>query len=125
MDFVGGSHYGYSCVDKVYSYRESKMKKFDILELVVKIVTIVSAIIIIYWGIELLFGGSPSLSEFNSMFIVMIMGVLFMFAKSFSKFNREVGEMKVDVKHSFNNMKRDMGEIKNDMEGIKKKLGVK
>ncbi len=33
------------------------MKKFDILDLFVKVVIIVTAIIIIYWGIELLFGG--------------------------------------------------------------------
>tara|TARA_Y100000310_G_scaffold99186_1_gene96961 strand:- start:2466 stop:2654 length:189 start_codon:yes stop_codon:yes gene_type:complete len=57
VDFVGGFSYSYCGGDKICNYWESKMKKFDILDLFVKVVIIVTAIIIIYWGIELLFGG--------------------------------------------------------------------
>jgi len=75
-----------------------------------KIIIIASAAIAIYWLIQLIIGHSPPLSSMNTIFIVMIIGMLF-------HLYREVGEMKIDMKHSFT-------KIKDDMNLIKKKLKV-
>lgn len=81
-------------------------------------------ILAVYWFIELLIGGSPGLSEFNSLLIVMIMGVLFNIYREKGNFNREFGEFKIKSTHSFERIKEDMGLIKEDMQLIKKKLKV-
>ena len=104
------------------------MKISDIIEVIVKIILIVLFIIIIIWSIQIFLGGSPTLSQLNSMFIGLVITVLFTltitFMKTFSSINREIGEIKVGMKHSFNNAKNDMDLIKNDINLIKEKLGV-
>mgnify|MGYP007077538691 CR=1 FL=1 len=79
-----------------------------LINLLVNVIVIVSAIIIIYWAIELLFGGSPTLTEFNFLLIVMVMGILF-------KLYRELGEIKVGIKHSVTNIRSDINLIKSKM----------
>jgi hypothetical protein len=80
-------------------------KRVDYFDLILKAIIVLATILILYWFFQLLFGGSPTHSQFNSILIVMIIGVLF-------KVYREIGEMKIGIKHSFINMKRDIDLIK-------------
>ena len=99
-------------------------KRPDTINIIINIIIIVTAIIAIYFLIQLLLSHSPPLSQVNSMFIVMIIGILFKFVHSFSYLNREVGEIKVGMKRSFSKIKEDMSSLKTDMDLIKKKLKV-
>ena len=85
-------------------------KKPDIFDIVINIIITVLSILVIYWLIKLLLGGSPDLSQFNFALILII-------ASLFVKLNREVGEIKVGIKYSFE-------KIKEDMDLIKKKLKI-
>ena len=84
-----------------------KKKFFDtILDIIITLLSI----LVIYWIIELLIGGSPDLSEVNFALILVL-------ATLFVKIHREVGEIKISIKYSFMN-------IKTDMALIKKKLNI-
>lgn len=93
------------------------MKKLNILDIVVNIIIILAFILAVYWFIQLMLGSSPELSEFNSVLTVMVIGMLF-------HLYREIGEVKVGIKHSFNKIKDDIDLLKEDMNLIKKKLKV-
>jgi len=86
-------------------------KKKSIFDWIMDIILIALSLLIIVWLIQLIFGGSPGLSEFNFALIILISGF-------FIKLYREIGEMKVEVKYSFER-------LKNDMELIKNKLKIK
>ena len=90
-------------------------KKRSLFDVMLNIIILALSLLIIYWLIQLIFGGSPGLSEFNFSLIILMVGFLF-------KIYREVGEMKIGMKYSFSNIKSDMNNIKNDMALIKKKL---
>ena len=92
-------------------------KKADILDIIINIIIILLAILIIYWFIQLLFGGSPGLSEFNFALIIFMTGILF-------KIYREVGEIKVGTKYVSNGIKEGFNKIKEDISLIKKKLKI-
>ena len=91
-------------------------------------ILIVLFIIIIIWSIQIFLGGSPTLSQINSMFIGMVITVLFTltitFMKTFSSINREIGEIKMGMKHGFNNVKNDINLMKEDLKLIKNKLKI-
>lgn len=93
------------------------MKKQNAIDIAIKIIMFIAFIIIVIWSVQILLGGSPTLSQVNSMFIVMIITILFAFMKNLSALNREIGEIKTGMKHSFS-------KIKDDMDLIKKKLRV-
>jgi len=86
------------------------MKRRSLFDIALDIILILIVILVIYWGIQLIFGGSPDLSQFNSALIIMLAGFLV-------KIYREIGEMRVGAKYSF-------ARIKDDMDLIKKKLKV-
>ena len=92
-------------------------RKTDIWDIIVNTIIIVAFVIAVYWFFQLLFGGSPDLSEFNSLLIIMIVGVLF-------NLYREIGEIKVGMKYSFEKIRDDISLIKEDVGLIKKKLKV-
>lgn len=73
---------------------------------------------VIYWLIKLILGGSPTLSEFNFGLIILIITFLI-------KMYREIGEIKVGIKYSFNKIKEDISNINNNIELIKTRLKVK
>ena len=91
--------------------------KRNLFDIILDAILLLLAILIIYWLIELIIGGSPDLSQFNSAIIIAIIGFLF-------KIHREIGETKVGMRYSFNHIKEDMDLLKNDMSLIKKKLKV-
>ena len=83
-------------------------KRIDYFDLFLKVIIILAAILIVYWFFQLLFGGSPTHSQFNSLLVVMIIGVLF-------KVYREIGEIGIGIKHSFINIKKDINLVKNKL----------
>ena len=62
-----------------------------------------------------IFGDSPTFEQINATFIVVIIGVLFKIMQTTSRMNRELGEIKMDIKHSFANVSKDINSIKNKM----------
>jgi hypothetical protein len=92
-------------------------KKMNIFDIILNTILFLLSILVIYWALQLIFGGSPELIDFISAIIILIAGFLF-------NVYREVGEIKVGLKHSFINIKEDMNSIKEDLNLIKKKLYV-
>jgi hypothetical protein len=92
-------------------------KKIDYFDLILKIFIILVFILVTYWFFELLFGGSPTLTEFGAVIIVATFGYIL-------KINREVGEIKVDMKHNINNTRQSFKIMKDDIDLIKKKLNI-
>jgi len=93
-------------------------KRQSIFDIILRIIIWLLAILIIYWAIELLFGGSPTLGQFNFTLIVLVIGF-------FIKIYREIGEMKMEMKYNFAGIKNSFDIMKNDMGVIKNKLNVK
>lgn len=93
------------------------MTKTDYFDLILKIIIFLLAGLVIYWAIQLIFGGSPGLSEFNFAFIVLIMGILF-------KIYREIGEIKTGIKYTSLNIKESFDKIKEDISSIKRGLKI-
>ena len=81
----------------------------DYFDLILNVFIILIFILITYWFFELLFGGSPTLIEFGVGLILVIFGFGL-------KINREVGEIKVDMKHNFSRMKDDIDLIKRKLD---------
>ncbi len=75
------------------------------------------SLLVLYWFIQLLLGGSPGLNEFNFGLIVLILGFMV-------KMYRELGEMKIGMQHSFIKIKEEMTQIKEPVALIQKKLKV-
>jgi len=92
------------------------MKK-NFIDTILKVILILVAILIMYWFFQLLFGGSPTLSQFNFALIVMIAGILL-------KVYREIGEMKVEAKYNFKEIKTSFIKIKEDIDLVKKRLKI-
>lgn len=84
-------------------------KKNSLFDVILNIVIVLLAVLIIFWLIQLIFGGSPGLSEFNFGIIILMAGVLF-------KVYREMGEIRVEIKYSFMKVKEDMNLIKRKLE---------
>jgi len=92
-------------------------KKTDVWDIILNIILTLLAILVIYWLIKLLLGGSPGLSEFNFSLIILITGFLI-------KIYRETGEVKTGMRHSFIKIRDDMNLIRNDINLIKNKLKI-
>lgn len=92
--------------------------KVNYFDLMLKIIIALLAILVIYWFLELIFGGSPELSEFNFALIILVAGLLF-------KIYREIGEAKIETRYIYNGTKEGFNKIKKDMSLIKKELKIK
>lgn len=97
------------------------MKTLDAIDIIARIILVITAIAVVYLSLKFIFGNSPDLNQINSMFITMIITALFTltitFMKTLSHINREVGEIKIGMKHSFD-------KVKEDIDLIKKKLKI-
>ena len=91
--------------------------KTDYFDLILKIIITLLAILVIVWAIQLIFGGSPELSEFNLAIIILMMGFLF-------KIYRDVGEIKIETAHMSLGVKDGFNKIKDDLSSIKRKLNA-
>lgn len=91
--------------------------KRNLFDIILDVILLLLSILIIYWAIQLILGGSPDLNQFNSAFIIAIIGLFF-------KVHREIGEIKAGMRYSFSHIKEDINSLKSDMALIKKKLKV-
>ena len=90
-------------------------KKKSVFDVILDIILVLLAILIIYWLIQLILGGSPEISEVNFTLIVIMAGLLF-------KLYRETGKIKTEMKHLSMGTKESFNKIKEDTDLIKKKL---
>lgn len=93
------------------------MKTLDVIDIIARTILVITTIAVAYLSFRFIFGNSPDLSQINAVFIVMIFGILVTMFKMMYSLNREIGEIKIGMKHSFDN-------VKEDMNLIKKRLGV-
>ena len=97
------------------------IKKVDWKDIILWILFII-IVIFVFWYI---FGDSPT---FEQTILVFMIGVIFTITIKITQFtsslNREVGEIKIGMKHSFNNVKNDINLIKKDLKLIKNKLKI-
>ena len=77
-------------------------------------------IILIIMILSRIFGKSAT--DIN--IILTIAAIMLAIMGHIVKMNREIGEIKVGIKYSFNNIKNDMNSIKKGLNLIKKKLKV-
>ena len=92
-------------------------RKIGFFEIILNITLILLTILVIYWFLQLIFGGSPELSNFNFALIVLIGGFLV-------KIYREIGEIKIDSKHNFSQIKNSFNLIRTDLGLVKDKLKI-
>jgi hypothetical protein len=82
------------------------MKLIDIL---LNVFLVGMGILLIYWSIELLFGGSPTLQDFHIAITVIVLGFIY-------KLNREVGEMRIRMKYEFKAVHREIASLDHKMD---------
>ena len=96
--------------------------KRDIISNLLTIAIIVTLVIAIYIGLQILFGNSPSLLD---LIIAFIVGLVFNAGKmwyDFGTFKGESREFRANVRDSFLRNRADIKEIKEDVKEIKSLL---
>lgn len=91
--------------------------KTNFFDIILNIILILLAILIVYWFIQLILGGSPEVSEINFVLIMFMGGFLV-------KLYREVGEIKIEMKYFSSGIKESFNKIKGDMDLIKEELKI-
>lgn len=74
----------------------------------------------VYLILTTIFGNSATPIEVT---VIIFLGLGSLFGSQLYKLNREMGEMKVSVKHSFVRVKDDIHSVKEDVNVIKDKVG--
>jgi len=87
------------------------------VDIALKVFIVGMSLLVIYWALQLLLGGSPTLDLFNIGITVALFGL-------FAKLNREFGEMKIHMKNGFGNVKDDMGSLQSDMGSLRSDMGA-
>ncbi len=91
------------------------MKK-DYIEIILRIVILLGILLIVYWSIQLLLGGSPTLSQFNAGFIFVLTGLIVHLYYKLGMFDNFVSmtfpRFEENVEKSFDRIKGDIGLIK-------------
>lgn len=123
LDFGYDFYNGCNSCNKNINYRRDRMrKKLKVLDVVVDIIIILAFILAVYWFFQLMFGSTPGLSEFNSLLIIMIGGILFKLYRETGEVGVEMKYLSRDVKGSFIKVREDMNILKTDMNLIKKMI---
>lgn len=117
MDFVISFFIGIDIINKNAVFWRIKMKFEKVFDFILKIIIILLGILVIIWALQLLFGGSPTLEEFNFALIILFGGIML-------HLYREAGVMKNDCKNNFLNIKNSFSSIKEDMDELKKDMGL-
>lgn len=111
------------CISQNINNRHTKMKnKIDYIDVIIRIFILLGAFLTIYWFIQLFFGGSPTLSQFNAGFIFVIIGLLVHLYYKFGLFDNFVNNTFPRFERS---IEKSFDRIKEDIESIKKKLQIK
>ena len=99
-------------------------KKIDVFDIIINIIIIILSILVIYWLIKLILGGSPDLSQINFALIILMAGFLIKLYREAGEINVEIKHLSMGVKEGFNKIKEDMNSLKNDTNLIKRKLKI-
>ena len=96
--------------------------KSSLIDTLMKILFIIVSILLVYWMLQVLLGRSPELSQINAALIVSFISVMFFFMSSLSNLNREIGELKVDMRHGFDRVKEEFGRGHEDFIGVREDI---
>lgn len=103
-------------------------KKIDYFDLFLKILMVLATILVVYWFIQILFGGSPTTDQFIIGIILIIVSLVIHLNYKSGIFNQFIEgtfpRFEKDIELSFNKVKEDMNELKQDLNLIKKKLKI-
>jgi hypothetical protein len=80
---------------------DRRFSTMKIIDVILNVFLIGMGILLIYWSMELLFGGSPTLQDFHIAITFVVLGFVV-------KMNREIEEMKVGLRHVRGEMKDKM-----------------
>jgi|TARA_Y100000310_G_C19985164_1_gene491592 hypothetical protein len=75
-----------------------------LVDIILNLFLIGMGILLIYWSIELLFGGSPTLQDFHIAITIIVLGFVY-------KLNREVGEIRIRMKYEFRLVHQEIAQI--------------
>ena len=95
--------------------------KIDYIDLILKILIVLGTLLIIYWFIQIMLGGSPTIEQFIIGLISVIITLIVHLYYNVGKFNQFINgtfpRFEKNIEISFN-------KIKEDIELIKKKLKI-
>ena len=110
-------------------------KETDYIDLIIKIFLVLATILVIYWFIQIMLGGSPTTEQFIIGIILVLVGLIVNLYYASGKFNQFVNgtfsRFEKNIENSFNKTKDDMNSlnenmlsIKDDINLIKRKLKI-
>ena len=92
------------------------MKKIDFIEIILKILIILSAILVVYWFAQIMFGGSPTTEQFIIGLILAMITLIAHLYYNAGKFNQFIEgtfpRFEKSVESSFSKIKEDINLIK-------------
>ncbi len=95
-----------------------KKKLMKIINWILNILIIIFAIIVVYVLIDRIFGNSPTDFELMTYILGLYgMTILKLFTLIYGV-NREIGELKINVRNGFNKIKEDMKRIENKIDNL-------
>jgi len=104
------------------------MKKIDFIDIILKILIVLAAILITYWFAQIMFGGSPTIEQFIIGLILAMVTLITHLYYNVGKFNQFVEgtfpRFEKNIESSFNKTKESINELKSDLSLIKKKLKI-
>lgn len=102
--------------------------KYDYLPLILKCVVVILAVLLLYWGIQLLLGGSPTLEQYLAAFTAALIALVVQLYYRTGKLTGFVEEtfprFERIVETSFSKMRQDIISIKSDVASINRKLKI-
>lgn len=128
------THFDYA--HKNFNHGDTEMKKekamikekMDYFDLVLKTIIILGTVLVVYWFIQLMFGGSPGISDYNMGLILVLIGLVvhlyFKFGKSNQFIEGTFPRFEKNVESSFGRMKENMDGLKGSLDGLKKDMGL-
>ena len=98
-------------------------REIDYIDLIIKVFLILATILVVYWFIQIMFGGSPTTEQFIIGIILVLIGLIVQLYYASGKFNQFVNgtfpRFEKNIESSFNRAKEDMNSLKENMSAIK------
>jgi len=101
-----------------------RKRKLSLFDIILNIILLLLSVIVIFWMIQLILGGSPTLSEINFFLIISLGGFFIKIYRESGINTNEIKHLSRGVKEGFERVKEDMNLLKEDTGLIKKKLKV-
>ncbi len=103
-------------------------KKIDYFDLFLKILMVLATILVVYWFIQILFGGSPTTDQFIIGIILIIVSLVIHLNYKSGIFNQFINgtfpRFEKNVEQSFNRIKEDISSLKSDTSLLKQDLNL-